>query len=694
MKTYEEMARDVLKRRDEELQLTSRDPLSFNAPPDVVYPASPKKRRLLPRIAIPCAAAVTAAAVGICIWNKIPQRTTYRNNLVADADEDKLNYIYNAFSSHKYVDPITPVTFESVYKGGKTDIHINSGSENYNDNSPPRSEEDFISIPDDKINSFYGIEFDRLTNYYTAWESKHEPFGYYSGNKETTNTVEHSVSGYYTRNQIIYNPDFGGKVTVSASFEKPGSTSYENKESSLLNGFDALIIQLSDRDYVAEIDMGASVTIKANNVDVCDFLGIVYVFTEPPYRLSNKDIIIHEKAPEFFEAENPFKMPDTPNLDSCDFKQCTIEQLNDYYGIEFDRLTRLHKDWKEWHADYDDGLLGIYTDPASGKIVYARNYINYQLPNGAFIDVTAKFGGELPVENWNGFNNTTEYETTYSTINDCQAMLSRSGFAGESYNTVIYPNGDQNFGAVIKMRNTLVHFKTAGLTEEQFITVLKEYTENYNADNTDNDIVIHPKKPQSYAEKDPFFLVCGNLLDPEVFKKYTFEQLNGYYSNPLVNLVTIDADDLVKYTMEELNNYYGIEFDRLTRLHGDWEELHGNLGIYRHNFNYTEYGDYDVINWTHNAIHYMLPDSSVLTVEAQEGGNLPDPETWSSPTPCYSRVNGYKAMIYLDGDDSKTYPNGSGIITAVIENNGTLIRLRTAGFTEEQFLNVLDEYTK
>lgn len=692
MKTYEEMARDVLKRRDEELQLTSRDPLSFNAPPEVVYPASPKKRRLLPRIAIPCAAAVTAAAVGICVWNKIPQRTTYRNNLVADADEDKLNYIYNAFSSHKYVDPITPVTFESVYKGGKTDIHINSGSENYNDNNTPHSEEDFISIPDDKINSFYRIEFDRLTNYYTDWKSEHAPFGYYNRDIETSDMVEHPVHGYYSYNQITYTTESGEKLTVSASYEKLRIAG-ENEKTSLLNGFDAFINQLPNGDFVADINMGANVRITAESVSEARFLDILDVFTMPSHRLNNKDIKIHEKAPEFFEAENPFKMPDTPNLDSCDFKQCTIEQLNDYYGIEFDRLTRLHKDWKEWHADYDDGLLGIYTDPASGKIVYARNYINYQLPNGAFIDVTAKFGGELPVEVYNGTNDFIP-PTTYSTINGCQAMLSRSGFAGESYDAKIYPNGDQNFGAVIKMGNTLVHFKTAGLTEEQFITVLKEYTENYNADNTDNDIVIHPKKPQAFAEKDPFFLVCGNLLDPEVFKKYTFEQLNGYYSNPLVNLVTIDADDLVKYTMEELNSYYGIEFDRLTRLHGDWEELHGNLGIYRHKFNYTEYGDYDVINWTHNAIHYTLPDSSVLTVEAQEGGKLPDPETWSSPTPCYSRVNGCKAMIYLDGDDSKTYPNGSGIITAVIEKNGTLIRLRTAGFTEEQFLNVLDEYTK
>lgn len=296
MKTYEEMARDVLKRRDEELRkLEQIQQIPQNdTPPEVVYPASSKKRRLLPRIAIPCAAAVTAAAVGLTIWHNVPQRGKYFNQLVAEiepsASKDSTSddgYVFTPFPSK----PHSPVNIEEIiYKGGKTEIYFNK-TESWNVYNPPvRLDEDFISIADSEINSFYGIEFDRLSKEKNIFAKiEHEAFGYYNRDIESDGMLMHAVHGYYSVNKIRYTTNDGEKITVAAGFDKFDSAAVENSKPSVINGFDAVVYTDDKGKFAADIDMGVNVNITAEidpemNEDYCGvnfFEKILVSYTDP-----------------------------------------------------------------------------------------------------------------------------------------------------------------------------------------------------------------------------------------------------------------------------------------------------------------------------------------------------------------------------------------------------------------------------
>ncbi|MDE6728666.1 MAG: hypothetical protein K2J80_12125 [Oscillospiraceae bacterium] len=472
MKTYEEMARDVLKRRDEELLKMPQT--TYNAPPEVVYPAVSKKRGLVPKIVIPCTAAVTAAAVGICIWNKIPHRGRYINQLIASdeplTDQEKLDFIYEAFKSHKYEDQIIPVTFESVYKGGRTEININKAEVKdvypyYEYNSIPPNmpkDEDFISIADEEINSYYGMEFDRLSTVFTDWKSEHKPFGYYNRDIETSHMVEHLVHGYYSHNSIAYTTEGGIEFAVSARFNK-FTAAVENAKSSVINGFDAMIYQFPSGGFVVDIDMGAIVRIHADRVHKDTLIKIIDAYTKPRSELTKvsfEEINILDEMPNFLRENDPFAAEST---DGCEIKNIDAEYVNKYYNMEFDRLGKLHKDWYE--EGKDDLKIYFRFEDTLVKDVCEINTLYYTTPNYSDIYVRANIGYIPEPE-------TDFYDVSY--VNGHYAVIYRGGRIG--YDDKIYPNNDAKFGAMVEFGGTVVNITSAGLSEEEFLTVLDEYT--------------------------------------------------------------------------------------------------------------------------------------------------------------------------------------------------------------------------
>lgn len=75
MKTYEEMSRDVLKRRDEELiKMQSENSDIKNTESEKVRPAGTGKGKFALRIAVPCAAVLVVAAVGAGVWKNMSNR--------------------------------------------------------------------------------------------------------------------------------------------------------------------------------------------------------------------------------------------------------------------------------------------------------------------------------------------------------------------------------------------------------------------------------------------------------------------------------------------------------------------------------------------------------------------------------------------------------------------------------------------
>lgn len=480
MKTYEEMAHDVLKRRDDSLNATetSQPNANFNPHGEVVYPGVVKKRSLLqilPRIAIPCAAAVLVGVVGVNVWKNVRgnQKPNQTMNFAAEgtpnstpADEE--DYTFQNFVREEP---------ESIYKGGKTEIYINE-VEDWNSYSfPLLLGEDFSPI-EYNINNYYGMEFDRLSKVYPEWESSHEPFGIYAHDEFNAEVASHRI--IYTINRIDYTTDNNGSVCVVASLiEKYDAATAENAKPSIINGFDAMIYK-STRigNYAADIDMGsARVTISALDIDEEEFLNILDVYTAPDKNDDNNQnqnhnhnqtmedkIVVYNGLPDFIGGMPPYEpvYTDYSDTEGVTWRRYSEEELNALYGLNFMCFSELHPDWKKF---YDELSFGVYYNvddhaiggdiPQNREIVGTRNYVTYNTSEGHAVTIIAS-KRELP-----------ETDIEHSVVNGYDAILFL-GFEDGKY---------KYYSAFIDMDDTLLCITVTGfLSENDFLDIIREYT--------------------------------------------------------------------------------------------------------------------------------------------------------------------------------------------------------------------------
>lgn len=481
MKTYEEMARDVLRRRDEELSsITQASQLQsqINPPPEVVYPAAPKKRGklgLLPKIAIPCAATVLAGVVGVNVWKNV-RGSQKPNETMNVAAEDNLNT--PPAEEGDYTFQIYYEKTESIYKGGETYISTNR-TNNWNVyHLPLLSQEDFRPIDDDKINNYYGMEFDRLSTLFPEWNGTHEPFGTYEHDDDDGFMASHAVLS--STNSISYTPTTGGRVKVSASYQSYPSASVSNAAASKINGFDAMIYSIPiNEEFAADIQMGnVNVTIWTSYVDYLEFYRILGMYTMPnPTReiyehyydgnhnntqTTEDKIVILDGRPDFIMPQYPFE-PDYTNTEGAEWMLYSEEKLNALYNINFTCLSDLHPDWLKMYDELNFGVFLIRNFDAIGgdipqnrEIIDARNKISYQTSEGYSVSVIA------------GLEEIPEEDIEHSTVNGFDAVIFSSK---GNYDDI------EAYGAAIDMDGTLVCITVeGGAAEEWFVDFLREYT--------------------------------------------------------------------------------------------------------------------------------------------------------------------------------------------------------------------------
>ncbi len=690
MKTYEEMARDVLKRRDEEL-LKMKETQSFkefNAPPEIVYPASPKKLGLLPKIAIPCAAAVLVGAVGVTVWSKLPSRegkyiqsgaeTGNPENQHADiAPEDPYSvWVSDCHSGTPGSARETKINIVKLddHQLGKTQladqIHIEDNP-NYK----------FEPLTIEELNELYQIEFNRLSRLHTDWSEEHGDLQRIVRETPSVVTESYAATGsrtiISTLNKLTYKTPNGAKIEVTADRDFSTDLSelgFSDEEFSVLGGYRAII---ASYDYNGEILYGAIIDMNGTNVQISaeglsevEFVQVLREYTDAFDNAGENGeedyIYIHDTMPEFFETINPFtQYNDKYASDELTFDP--IDDINRYYGLEFDRLTKLHSDWKEQHSDYGIKCYDSEDEfSVSREIVSTRNGIYYTLPNTAELRVSAEIGSlnlvtpGVPLVG----------ERVYSRVNGCDAMIYRGS---EPFDDREFPNGGAVFGAVVEMGHTVIHFSAAGLTEEEFLGVLRDYTApNPEFEESmmsirvcvDDNYHVLEEMPKFLAQQHPFGVFCGNTFD-------------GYTRKNL--------------TIHEANYFYNIEFDRLGKLHTDWVEQ-GKDSI---RFYEVDGDDELYKRGTCNSLTYTTPNGSAIYVCAQLGSLLL-PET-AGEWPLYSTsyVNGLSVTIYrVSGEyDEKKYPNGDARFGAMFNMNGSMVNIEAMGLTEEEFIKVLREFT-
>lgn len=182
-------------------------------------------------------------------------------------------------------------------------------------------------------------------------------------------------------------------------------------------------------------------------------------------------------------------------------------------------------------------------------------------------------------------------------------------------------------------------------------------------------------------------------------------------------------DDFVPYTLENLDSFYGLRFNRLGELYPNWKLSYNELGIYRRETNDGFVAKLEMYN-TCNTLKYTTENGAEIEVAAQYGkfepvsdemltGDKPvyipepavnveydengnvigmstpayDPtQNPNTPTPDegVSTVNGYEALIYRDAN---------GFFLADLDM-GARVRITAEGLSEEEFLEVLDNFTR
>ncbi len=323
MKSYEQMARDVLRRRDAELRK--------------------RKRAFLIGAPFAAAAIVTVTAVGVGAAVSANSRGGHIHDAIILASGSEA---VSAVSGGGSVVVSSPADYTNP-NAGQTKI-VWLSAEKPSAGEPELDEKDFTEYTLEELDRLYDLRFNRLGEVYTDWQLSYDKLGTYRRIFETEAAMGMKPY-YYTRNTLNYVTESGGKVTVSAQLEKfepvsdetftadkpttspkpevnteydkdgnvigetvagytpdpaasvgpapdpaasvgpapdpavscpPGQTVAPDEGVSTVNGYEALIYRLSDGSFLADLDMNSRVRITAEGISDEKFLEILDNFTK------------------------------------------------------------------------------------------------------------------------------------------------------------------------------------------------------------------------------------------------------------------------------------------------------------------------------------------------------------------------------------------------------------------------------
>ena len=528
MKTYEEMARDVLKRRDEELRKLEalQQTTQFDAPPETVYPASPKKRRLLPLVAVPCAAvvAIGAVTVGVRYGSSRGEGNTYQPGIAAESSESNTEQLANVTESgdcsgapemFRNPDPAFDPDWQLIRTLEERPEYLADHA--FFNPQPFSVPVEYIPYTFKELSDYYGIDFGRLGSFHSGWEEfLTDNFGIYVYDGDDNSEIESSetVNGkkvVSTRSEITYKAhnvaDSDGKKTYDIHVEAARiGVGVENVFSpfdeavysgvfspdnfSVIGGYNALFYHSKDENGAdrieAIIEMGDTL-VRITSEDDTDFLLFIGEYTLPFDGMMINGywhITILDNVPDYLKdhelVENHNVMGPMTEL------TLTMEEFNSFYGMEADRLHRLHKDWKVVEgscAPFVCAYIGKDLDEAYNSPItiggrtlrlewYYLNYDIYEgrgyLGDGVDLWIRALHCG-IRDEIFSPFEAPDCDKSCISYINGRRAVIFREPDRWEERRS-------DCISAIIDFGDTLISMTGLDLTETEFVNILDEYT--------------------------------------------------------------------------------------------------------------------------------------------------------------------------------------------------------------------------
>lgn len=397
----------------------------------------------------------------------------------------------------------------------------------------------------------------------------------------------------------------------------------------------------------------------------------------------------------FFKSVNPavFAVGDKEAEPEHPFEDIpfTVDELSEFYGIEFDRLSRYHRDWEEFYTSNfgiavytgsNDSLIESTETYNGKKIAYTISGIAYDIPDNEghmsreVLVEAVKIG--IGVDNmFNPFEH-EDFNGHNSEINGHRAMVYHNRHLKDTY----------RLEAVIEMGdNTLVRISTNDISEYLFMDILWQFTSpNIGTDES-----------WGYSGTDTWEYNGVNFSSGP--PQYLIDAEHGFVSGKGINQPVMQ----VPFTIDELNSYFGVELDCLGKLHPEWktyvsreygmfvDDSEGAQGAITTDGK-TVGGRKVVSSW--NDLHYTL-EYGELTVSAVRLGETP---SMFSPfdsayypggisPDLFTELNGYMVLAY--GETLKP----DIIDSAIIQMGDTLIKITAKGFGGSKFAEFIKEFT-
>lgn len=435
MKTYEEMTRDVLSRRDKELINRER------------------KRKNAIRIGIPSVAA--AGIFGIAVLANAPTGGRYIHQMIAEATSgDELGAYQppNLRPNNIVFNDSSPATAEA-------DIYLNSA--------------DFEEFTLEEMNNYYGLKIDAFSDKYPEWTMNLGKLGIYAEKGKTTESSTGGYNPYYQQNVLWWT--LGEKevsVEVNMGRLPIHCVVYEFGDDavSVINNVDVTLFHFVweypngepiDTYYARFMYGGCGFEITAKGgVTEDEFIKAVELYTDSASVGGDSKRTPKDEKIVFNNGDGGYAKIFEQELNPDDFDEYTLEGICRYYGYKVDTFSDEYPEWTMKQNKY-----GTYNEEGNdGFAAWCRPYwtqndFSWTLGDKR-VNVAVDRGDDIP-----NFGGCPRSGDEMSVINNMYVYLY---YNGNQYSAAFILNDSgSNCGFKITAEN---------VTEEEFIEIVRLYT--------------------------------------------------------------------------------------------------------------------------------------------------------------------------------------------------------------------------